>query len=260
MPRRSTEYNLAKALKEDNLNRLESLTALQAKQRRTFPDIVAGIPGTPAEKVLYNYLLRLKVRFQYQYYAPGFDFSAFPEEIYRPDFILPDYNVIIEIYGDFTYVIPRRREADLIKWARNLYAGYSVIERGFITEPEGGGGQGKYVIWWAEEILSNVGFLFARDLPEIFIERRIGGPDPNVLDIARTKALLEAKKAKALLKRMRPKVEAFQRTIRSFRKRLFDFEKLNPYYGQKFETLPEYKPKGAKAKKVKMVPKRPLQI
>jgi len=175
MPRRSMAWRKVQAL--DEPHKLAQLQAIEdLGMSADLLDISAFIPGTAPEKLVYNYLLRLGVRFQFQYHSEDYEGTALNEEIFIPDFYLPDWNTTIEVYGYYWHSQPRRREADLKKISRALYDGKVVIEHGVPLFPSGSEAVGKYIIWWDYEIYDDLGRLFAREsmmilegyLPETF--------------------------------------------------------------------------------------------
>lgn len=227
MARRSLDFRKSKAL--GDMRKLEFLTALGKQGKRIFPDVTAEVPGTGPEKLVYNYLQKLRVRFQFQYHQEDYQDTARPEELYIPDFILPDYNIKIEVFGEYWHSMPHRRDSDLRKWARHLFAGNMIIEHGVPTFPESGGAVGKYIIWWAVEIYSSLPFLFQRDVPELFNAERIKGtPDEVLIDrdeeIRKSKARIGGMSAR----RIKPKILPFQREARKLRQKQTDITRVYP--------------------------------
>jgi len=230
MPRRSLAYKEFTAIKEGNLEKLEEFSILQKTVENSFPDATAMIPGTGPEKMVYNFLLRLGVNFQFQYHQEDYENTAANEELFIPDFTLPDYNIHIEVYGNYWHSDPSQRESDIKKFARHLYANQIIIEHGIPSYPEGGGFNGKYVIWWENEIYISLGFLFARDLPELL--------DPNVIKgkpaefLQDRKAVIEEERARiSALKagKMVQRIEPFARELSRLRKKTRDLTKIYPF-------------------------------
>ena len=208
---------------------MAELAALTAAKNAVSFDPTSEIPGTGPEKIIYNYLLKLGVRFEFQYHMLDVASTAFPEDIWIPDFQLPDYNILIEVYGYYWHSIPQRREGDQYKKVYWLNAGYTVYEYGMPLYPEGGVSSGKAVIWWDWEIYQDIDNLFNRDLPELFSPDRITGqPEEYLLNAKEERLQMEAQKAAAVVARMRPKAPVFEKELRLFRTRLFDIEKQNP--------------------------------
>lgn len=231
MPRRNITYRQLQSLEDQNYHQMEQLTALEKIGKEAAQwDATAEIPGTGPEKMVFNYLKRLRVRFRFQYHQEEIQGTAFPEEVYIPDFYLVDYNTYIEVFGLYWHSLSHRRESDLQKWARQLYGGKLVIEHGIPTYPTGGGFNGKYIIWWDYEIYQDLAGLFARDLYELFTERLIEGkPDPYLLDREEEQKARKARIAGLTASRIKPRVEPFRRDMRMLRKKQFDITKTYPF-------------------------------
>ena len=115
MARRNLDYAKLKGLEDER--KLATLEAITSVKERSHWDPTSEIPGTGPEKEVYNYLVKLGIRFEFQYHMLDLPSTAFPEDIWIPDFILPDYNVMIEVYGYYWHSVPRRREGDQLKKA-----------------------------------------------------------------------------------------------------------------------------------------------
>ena len=130
------------------------------------PLVLCPVPATRPEAMVYNYLVRMQVPFVFQY-----EFPEIPEteegESFRPDFYLPDFNLIIEVQGAYWHTQPDTHERDLNKAAKMQMVGKKVIW------------------WWDWEIEQNLIFLFRRDIPELLdsVDRPVGGPAPYLGDI-----------------------------------------------------------------------------
>lgn len=247
MPRRNLEYQKLQGLEDER--KLGYLEALSNVRTRTHWDSTSEIPGTGPEKEVYNYLVRLGVRFEFLYHMLDLPATAFPEDIWIPDFILPDYNSIIEVYGYYWHSIPKRREGDQLKKAYWLQSGYTVYEHGIPLYPSGGLSAGKAVIWWDYEIFQDLTHLFERDLPELFSPDRIQGqPEEFLLDFQEEKRRLAGQRAAMVAARLRPRLSPYEKQMRSLRKKLFDIEKTFPV----LRELKEYAmPKISKSWKIK---------
>ena len=240
-PRRSLDYSKLKGLEDERrLGELEALTEVSARANW---DPTSEIPGTGPEKILYNYLVKLGVRFEFQYHMLDLPSTAFPEDIWVPDFQLLDYNILLEVYGYYWHSLPQRREGDQLKKAYWLQSGYTVFENGVPLYPSGGLSSGKAVIWWDWEIYHNVDQLFSRDLPELLGSERIAGqPEEYILNAEEEKRRMEIGRAAMTVAKMRPRVEPFKKNLRMMRNRLFDIEKLNPIYKElKSYAIPKFK-------------------
>ncbi|GAI02591.1 unnamed protein product, partial [marine sediment metagenome] len=225
MPRRTIEYRKIKAL--EDVRKLEQLTALEDLGKASMPDPSAEIPGTGPEKMVFNYLKRLGVRFQFQYHEADFESSAFPEDIYIPDFILPDYNSRINVFGTYWHSLSRRREKDILNAGMQLYAGRMIIEHGIPLAPSVGEILGKYIIWWEYEIYFDLAHLFARDLPELFSPDRImGQPEQYILDREEQERIAKARISRLVATKLKPKVHPLERRLKRLRRQNFDINKI----------------------------------
>lgn len=229
MPKRSLDYKKLKGLEDER--KLGQLEALSGAYERTHIDPTSEIPGTGPEKLIYNYLVKLGVRFEFQYHMLDLPSTAFPEDIWIPDFQLPDYGTLIEVYGAYWHSIPRRREGDQLKKAYWLNSGYTVYEYGIPAYPSGAPtGAGKAVIWWDWEIYLNLDSLFSRDLSELFSPDRIAGePEEYILNAEKEKRRMESQRAAMAVSRIRPRFQPFVSGIRKLRRRLFDIERIYPF-------------------------------
>lgn len=129
------------------------------------PLVLCPVPATRPEALIYNFLVKLQVPFTFQYEFPDIEETEETEN-FRPDFYLPDFNLIIEVQGSYWHTLPDVHEKDLVKTAK--------MEM-----------QGKKVIWWWDwEIEQNLVFLFRRDIPELLDStgRPVGGPAPYIGD------------------------------------------------------------------------------
>ena len=67
-----------------------------------------NIPGTVPEKMVYDYLSRLRIKFDFQYHLPENAKTKYTESDWIPDFLLPDFsNTLIETYGTYWHTISR---------------------------------------------------------------------------------------------------------------------------------------------------------
>lgn len=214
----------------EDMQQLEKLSAFESMTFTVVLNSSAEIPGTGPEKMVYEYLKRLRVRFQFQYHESDIESTSFPEDVYIPDFILPDYNSRIAVHGTYWHSLPERREKDMIKMARNLYAGRVVIEHGIPLEPSMGGASGKYIIWWEDEIYYDLDHLFTRDFPELFSPDRIRGQAEVYLE-DRDSVLnkMRAQKAGMISRRMKPKVHPITKFHRRLRKRHLDLSRIHTF-------------------------------
>ena len=143
------------------------------------PLVLCPVPATRPEALVYSFLIKLQIPFIFQYEFPDIQITE-ETESFRPDFYLPDYNIIIEVQGSYWHTLPDSHERDLTKTAKMLM-------------------QGKKVFWWWDwEIEQNLTFLFTRDLSELYDtqqSRPVGGPAPYLGDIEEDFKAQRARKA-----------------------------------------------------------------
>lgn len=68
------------------------------------------IPGTHPEKLVFAALVRRRIYFRFQDDFPVADKRVFPilqDRDFKPDFIIPEWKVILDPYGDFAHSQPR---------------------------------------------------------------------------------------------------------------------------------------------------------
>jgi len=97
------------------------LTPLQA-----FIDYFPDVLGTIPEKMIFNELARRGVNFYFAAYFGDIPFTQDTAERYRPDFMLPDYNIIIEVHGLYWHSLPGKWSSDYYRAALLDAAGWSV--------------------------------------------------------------------------------------------------------------------------------------
>jgi len=92
-------------------------------------DPYPGIPGTEPEKRVFAALIQRKIYFIYQGQVPEFEkgspmyFLAPPN--YKPDFVLPEYRLVIDPFSPFHHSFPLAAKRDAQKIARYAAAGYA---------------------------------------------------------------------------------------------------------------------------------------
>jgi hypothetical protein len=193
----------------------------------SFFDITGQVPGTVPEKMVYNHLVRLRVNFNFQYHMPDNPGTYNPEDVWIPDFELPDCNIYIEVFG--TYWHTMNRDSDQLKKAYWLMAGYTIYEGGVPTIPNGNPNGGKVVIWWDTEIYGGVARLFARDIPEVF-ERRIPGTvGPEIRDSEAEFRKIEAMRARLAARKREPKIHPALTRHKKLRNSIYGKKKI---YGE----------------------------
>ncbi|MCK4307103.1 hypothetical protein KAW50_02625 [candidate division WOR-3 bacterium] len=228
MPKRSLNYRKLLALEDER--KLEELSAFEDAELAMY-DPSGLIPATGPEKIVYNALLKLRVRFQFQYHLVDFPETALNESIYIPDFTLPDYDIVIEVYGTYWHSQLGRRSSDEYKMALALYKGQEVIEHGIVARrPDGGATRGRYIIWWDYEIYQNIDHLFTRDVPELFSANRISGrPDQYLLDRKEEEKQLRSQRARLIKQKLVPRVHPYTRKLRRLRRKQWDLTKTYPF-------------------------------
>ena len=126
--------------------RRESSRKKYARNWKGFVDPFPEVLGSMPEKIVYARLTLMQIPFMFQ---STFNVSI-PEialnKDYRPDFILPDAKIIIEVQGSYWHSKPEQIEADSYKYALYQVMGYKVL------------------IWWDYEIETNLDALLRRDL------------------------------------------------------------------------------------------------
>lgn len=98
----------------------------QAGKNAGFTDYFPDVPGTLPEKMIFNWLAAKRINFYYNVYFGDIPFSTDKSERYRPDFLLPDYRIIIEPQGVYWHSRPGKFESDAVKFAMLEAAGYTV--------------------------------------------------------------------------------------------------------------------------------------
>lgn len=127
-----------------------------AKERREVPlrqrfikrgwvDPYPTVMGTRPEKMVYEQLMKRGIKFYYQsMLLVNLPLLQISKE-YRPDFILPDQKIVIEVQGVYFHSKAGSIEADAYKQALYNMMGYKVLA------------------WWDYEIEENIIDLFVRE-------------------------------------------------------------------------------------------------
>jgi len=211
---KSLEYRKLKALEERRYLDADYIDQQIKSRDYTWNTITPSIPGTIPEKMVYDYLVKLGVRFQYQYHMEDSPLTYMKENRWVPDFILPDYNVVIEVYGIYWHSMPSTEESDMIKGAYMLANGYTRIINGIAQYPSGGYQGKRLIVWTDAEIYRGVDKLFARDLPDIiFSPIRRGVPDEYILNKKKEMLRLERMRTKLAQKRILPKFKHYKSPV-----------------------------------------------
>ena len=138
MPRYLNNYRY-RASTKDLLERRRTSRASTGDWIDPYPDIL----GTKPEKLVYAQLKQRRIPFMFQTHfrvqVAGID------DWYRPDFILPDRKIIIEVQGAYFHLQPDQIKKDAFKYALYDQMGYKVLA------------------WMDYDILSNVFMLFGAE-------------------------------------------------------------------------------------------------
>ncbi len=93
------------------------------------PDLIdywGHIPATIPEKFIFAELIRRGVSFAFSNVFGDMPFTADKEERYRPDFLLMDYRIIIEVAGIYWHTRPGMYEYDTVRAQLFIASGYQV--------------------------------------------------------------------------------------------------------------------------------------
>ena len=103
------------------------LDAYSVMPHLEFVDYWSDVPSTRPEKLVFADLIRRGVNFYFSWFMGDFPYSHSKFERYRPDFILPDYKIVIEVAGIYWHTRPGMWEYDYTKVAFMAAAGYRVF-------------------------------------------------------------------------------------------------------------------------------------
>jgi len=90
-----------------------------------FIDYWPEVPATLPEKVLFSILAEIPVNFYFSYHWGDFPFTERRERV-RPDFILPDYHIVIEVTGVYWHTREGMFEHDAWRSALFIAAGWRI--------------------------------------------------------------------------------------------------------------------------------------
>ena len=91
-----------------------------------FIDYYPDVEGTLPEKMLFNELAKRRIQFYYNQYFGDLPFTSKAEH-YRPDFILPDYNIILNVNGIYWHSQPGKFELDYVQASLFEAAGWKFV-------------------------------------------------------------------------------------------------------------------------------------
>lgn len=119
-------------------------SAIKRVRRSRYVDPFPWIQGTVPEKMVYAELSRRGIKFAFQNEVRFRLGDAF-NKLYRPDIILPQQKIIIEVQGAYWHSMDDRIESDAFKFAVYQTLGWKVLA------------------WWDYDILQNLQALFASE-------------------------------------------------------------------------------------------------
>ena len=93
----------------------------------TFFDRYPDIAGTVPEKIILNLLAERQISFFFNVPFGDIPFTT-QRENFRPDFILPDYRIIIDVNGYYWHGLPGHYEHDYTRSALLEASGYTVYQ------------------------------------------------------------------------------------------------------------------------------------
>jgi len=126
-------------------------TISSGRQRTDEPgwtDYFPEFPGTRVEKIVFKALVDLGITFYFGAYWGDMPFTTDFEERYRPDFILPEYRIVIEVFGAYWHSLESSYKRDSVRASMFEAAGY------------------KFIILWDYEVLNNP-FAILDTIPEL---------------------------------------------------------------------------------------------
>lgn len=105
------------------------LSAQKARaDRPLWIDYFPWAVGTIAEKMIFAELARRQVTFFFGAYWGDMPFTEDKYEHYRPDFILPEYRIVIEVYGAYWHTMEESRRRDAKKATLYEASGYHYYQ------------------------------------------------------------------------------------------------------------------------------------
>lgn len=112
-------------------------------------DYYPWAPGTVAEKIVFAELVRRGITFFFAPYWGDMPFTEGEYERFRPDFLLPEYRIIIEVFGSYWHTREESAEQDALRAQMYEASGY------------------KHYVLWDWEIFENV-VECLDNIPELF--------------------------------------------------------------------------------------------
>jgi len=103
-----------------------AITAWNVSVPPDFIDYWQEIPATFPEKLVFAELVRRQVNFYFSWYMGDMPITPSEYERMRPDFYLPDYKIIIEVYGIYWHTRPGSFEHDAYRAMLLMASGFQV--------------------------------------------------------------------------------------------------------------------------------------
>lgn len=126
MPRRLKAARFYERVKERRRRLTVGVLASYSQRGQFFfTDYYPAVPGTIPEKMLFAELMKRQVNFFFGFFFGDIPWTEEQEKI-RPDFILPDYRIIIEVLGSYWHTRPGKFEYDTARYILLRSAGYEV--------------------------------------------------------------------------------------------------------------------------------------
>lgn len=91
-----------------------------------FIDYYPEVEGTLPEKMIFNELAKRRINFYFNPYFGDFPFTPSIEH-YRPDFVLPDYDIILNVNGIYWHSQPGKFESDYVQASLYEAAGWHLF-------------------------------------------------------------------------------------------------------------------------------------
>lgn len=133
------------------------------------------IPGTEAEKRVFAELVRRGIYFRFQADIPQEEFegSGIIQPVgYHPDFIIPEYKVIIDPFSDFHHTLAEAKARDRVKKVVFDAAGYASY------------------FWWHTDVIKYGAAQLCAKIPEFDGPKKRELTDQKDIDAARSPGYL----------------------------------------------------------------------
>lgn len=131
------------------------------------------IPGTEPEKRIFEALVRRGIYFKFQFDLTREELEKsgglLTPSAFKPDFIVPEYKVIIDPFSDFHHSLPDARKRDVFKYV--LYV--RVLGYKFYTP-------------WSSEVIREGGLRIIQGIPEFYGPPTVELKDPKDIEAKRS--------------------------------------------------------------------------